>query len=149
MHANGKRAAPTAQGRDVSDDEHPRERLLRSGPESLSNAELLSVLFRTGRPGSSALDSAHDLLRQIGGLIIVGTGIAPGGRLRALALGCCARTVTSGGIFRVSAITASVDETAGDLSKSRPGSPSSKPPGCRLRAQHHVDSGAALGLTEG
>ena len=70
MIHNGKsRTAPAVQGRGLSDDERPRERLLRSGPESLSNAELLSVLFRTGRPGSSALDSAHDLLRQIGGLI--------------------------------------------------------------------------------
>jgi DNA repair protein RadC len=53
----------------VCDDEHPRHRLLHSGPESLSNAELLAILFRTGHPGSSALDSAQDLLRQIGGLI--------------------------------------------------------------------------------
>jgi DNA repair protein RadC len=74
MRYNGKPgAAPTAYGRSVSagvyDDEHPRHRLLHGGPETLSNAELLAVLFRTGHPGSSALDSAQDLLRQIGGLI--------------------------------------------------------------------------------
>jgi DNA repair protein RadC len=56
-------------GRGGYDDEHPRHRLLHGSPETLSNAELLAVLFRTGHPGSSALDSAQDLLRQIGGLI--------------------------------------------------------------------------------
>ncbi len=70
MNGNGKPgAAPAAYGQGLSDDEHPRQRLLHRGPESLSNAELLAVLFRTGRPGASALESARDLLRQIGGLI--------------------------------------------------------------------------------
>jgi DNA repair protein RadC len=77
MRDNGRPgAASAAYGRGVSgsdqgpsSDEHPRHRLLHNGPESLSNAELLAVLFRTGRPGSSALDSANDVLRQIGGLI--------------------------------------------------------------------------------
>ncbi len=70
MNGNSKPgAAPAAYGQGVSDDEHPRQRLLRNGLESLSNAELLAVLFRTGRPGASALESAHDVLRQIGGLI--------------------------------------------------------------------------------
>ena len=62
-------AAPAARGRSLPDDRHPRRRLLREGPESLTNAELLAVLFRTGRPGASALESAHDVLRQTGGLI--------------------------------------------------------------------------------
>jgi DNA repair protein RadC len=77
MRDNGKPGATAVAygrglsggGRGLSDDQHPRHRLLHNGPASLSNAELLAVLFRTGRPGTSALDSAHDALRQIGGLI--------------------------------------------------------------------------------
>src|SRR5665647_1206402 len=33
---------------DVPEEERPRERLIRSGPESLSNAELLGIILRTG-----------------------------------------------------------------------------------------------------
>ncbi len=41
----------------VSD--RPRERLLRLGPSSLGDAELVAVLLRTGRQGESALDLAR------------------------------------------------------------------------------------------
>jgi len=34
--------------RDIPEEERPRERLIRNGPESLSNAELLGVILRTG-----------------------------------------------------------------------------------------------------
>jgi len=33
---------------DIPEEERPRERLIRSGPESLSNAELLGIILRTG-----------------------------------------------------------------------------------------------------
>jgi len=33
---------------DIPEEERPRERLIRNGPESLSNAELLGVILRTG-----------------------------------------------------------------------------------------------------
>lgn len=33
---------------DIPEEERPRERLIRNGPESLSNAELLGVVLRTG-----------------------------------------------------------------------------------------------------
>ncbi len=49
-------------------DQRPRERLRNQGPESLSEAELLAVLLRTGRPGHSAVAEAHELLTQAGGL---------------------------------------------------------------------------------
>ena len=45
----------------------PRQRLLRLGAEALTDAELLSVLLRTGCPEALALGQAVDLLRQIGG----------------------------------------------------------------------------------
>ncbi|MCG8460738.1 MAG: DNA repair protein RadC [Holophagales bacterium] len=46
----------------------PRERLVTAGGHGLSDAELLAVLLRTGRPGQSALDMAEELLDEHGGL---------------------------------------------------------------------------------
>jgi DNA repair protein RadC len=48
--------------------ERPRERLFARGPHALSDAELLALLLRTGRPGASAVDLARELLREAGGL---------------------------------------------------------------------------------
>ncbi|MCG8380118.1 MAG: DNA repair protein RadC [Proteobacteria bacterium] len=42
--------------------EQPREKLLKKGPESLSDAEILSIFLRTGREGASAIDLARELL---------------------------------------------------------------------------------------
>ncbi len=53
---------------DLPSEERPRERLLRLGPAALSNEELVSLLLRTGIPGSSALDRARGLLSAHGGL---------------------------------------------------------------------------------
>jgi DNA repair protein RadC len=53
---------------DLPQEERPRERLLRLGPGSLSNEELLALLLRTGIPGQSALDRARSLLALRGGL---------------------------------------------------------------------------------
>lgn len=49
-------------------EERPREKLLLSGPESLSDAELLAIFLRTGLPGKSAVDLARELLSDFGGL---------------------------------------------------------------------------------
>ena len=49
-------------------DERPREKLLARGAESLSDAELLAILLRTGIPGRSALGLARDLLAAFGSL---------------------------------------------------------------------------------
>lgn len=48
--------------------ERPREKLLELGPQSLSEAELLAILIRTGIRGLSALDVARDLLKEFGSL---------------------------------------------------------------------------------
>ena len=48
--------------------ERPRERLLRDGPDALSDAQLLAILLRVGRLNSSAVDVAMDLLKQLDGL---------------------------------------------------------------------------------
>lgn len=49
-------------------DERPRERLLKQGPEALSDAELLAIFLRTGVAGRSAVDLARDLLTHFGGV---------------------------------------------------------------------------------
>lgn len=48
--------------------ERPRERLLAKGVGSLSDAELLAILLRTGSKGQSALDLARGLLAHYGDL---------------------------------------------------------------------------------
>jgi DNA repair protein RadC len=62
---------PTLPGRRIRDwpaDERPRERLARSGPGHLSDAELLAVLLGRGVRGLTALDLARDLLLHFGGV---------------------------------------------------------------------------------
>ncbi|THJ24725.1 MAG: JAB domain-containing protein [Nitrospira sp. CG24E] len=48
--------------------ERPRERLLTHGPPTLSNAQLLAILLRVGRQGSSAVQVAMDILDRFGGV---------------------------------------------------------------------------------
>ncbi len=55
--------------KDLEPAERPRERLLRDGPDALSDAELMAILFGTGRgSGEDALALAHRMLETIGGL---------------------------------------------------------------------------------
>lgn len=46
-----------------SEENRPREKLLRQGPDALSNAELLTIIINTGTAQRTALDIAQDLLR--------------------------------------------------------------------------------------
>ena len=48
--------------------ERPREKLLESGAESLSDAELIALVLGSGIAGSSAVDVTGRLLRQFGSL---------------------------------------------------------------------------------
>ena len=48
--------------------ERPREKLLSAGAESLSDAELLAILLRSGTTGKSAVDLARDTLAHFDGL---------------------------------------------------------------------------------
>src|SRR5438876_10785434 len=48
--------------------ERPRERLFANGCASLTDAELLAIVLRTGVRGASALELARNLLAQHGGL---------------------------------------------------------------------------------
>ena len=49
-------------------DLRPRERLIRLGPQALSDAELLAVFLRVGVTGKSAVDLGRDMIGHFGSL---------------------------------------------------------------------------------
>ena len=49
-------------------DQRPRERLLASGPESLSDSELIAILLRTGIAGKNAIELGREMLSHFGSL---------------------------------------------------------------------------------
>ena len=49
-------------------DERPREKLLDRGPHSLSSAELLAIILRSGSSGKSAVDLGRELISEYGTL---------------------------------------------------------------------------------
>jgi DNA repair protein RadC len=51
-----------------SEQERPRERLVREGPQALSNSELLALLLRVGVRGKSAVELGRDVLQHFGSL---------------------------------------------------------------------------------
>jgi DNA repair protein RadC len=61
--------------RELPAQERPRERLKRYGAASLSNAELLAIILRTGAASESVLNVSARLLARFGGL----TGLARAG----------------------------------------------------------------------
>lgn len=54
--------------REWPEDERPRERLLRHGPASMSDAQLMAIILRTGGSGRSAMDLAMELMETFGTL---------------------------------------------------------------------------------
>lgn len=60
----GKPAAGHVRIKDWPADERPRERLLRLGPQALSDAELLAILIRAGTRECTALDLARSILAE-------------------------------------------------------------------------------------
>lgn len=53
---------------DWPEDQRPRERLIRQGPQTLSDAELLAVFLRVGVTGKSAVDLGRDMIGHFGSL---------------------------------------------------------------------------------
>jgi len=49
---------------DIPEDERPRERLIRYGPESLSNAELLGIILRTGSKEENVVSLCSRILSE-------------------------------------------------------------------------------------
>jgi DNA repair protein RadC len=54
-------------------DDRPREKLLLRGPQSLSDAELVAILLRTGKKGKSVLEIARELINSEGNLAMLAT----------------------------------------------------------------------------
>lgn len=54
--------------REAPPDEQPREKMLDRGPDSLSNAELLAILLRTGSARETAVGLAGRILKESGSL---------------------------------------------------------------------------------
>ncbi|MCS7100635.1 MAG: DNA repair protein RadC [Burkholderiaceae bacterium] len=54
--------------KDWPESERPRERLLRQGPQALSEAELLAIFLRVGTAGQDALQLAREALQRFKGL---------------------------------------------------------------------------------
>lgn len=53
---------------DIPKNERPMERLIKFGADSLSNAELLAILLRTGTRGENIISISTRLLSQVDGL---------------------------------------------------------------------------------
>lgn len=51
--------------------EQPREKLMNFGPKSLTDAELLAILLRTGSTKMNVLDTSRHLLKKHGGLLFL------------------------------------------------------------------------------
>jgi DNA repair protein RadC len=54
--------------KDWPEDERPREKLLKYGSHSLSDAELLAIFLRVGTRGQSAIELARSLIQHFGSL---------------------------------------------------------------------------------
>ena len=54
--------------KELPEDQRPRERLIASGPDALTEAELLAIIIRDGTTKDSAVGVAQKLLNRFGGL---------------------------------------------------------------------------------
>ncbi|MDD3711100.1 MAG: DNA repair protein RadC [Patescibacteria group bacterium] len=52
--------------RDRAEDDKPREKMLKSGVESLSSAELLAIILNSGTKKEEVLNMAHRILKEYG-----------------------------------------------------------------------------------
>ncbi|MCM8775353.1 MAG: DNA repair protein RadC [Candidatus Omnitrophica bacterium] len=67
--------------------ERPRERLIKSGPEALTEAELLAILLRNGIRGKDAVAFSREMLSSFGGLRgLLSVGPSELGRVKGLGM---------------------------------------------------------------
>ncbi len=69
--------APSTPIKDWPEDDRPREKLMRHGAGTLSDAELLAIVLRTGGKGATAVDQARGIIEAFGDfrrLATVGVG---------------------------------------------------------------------------
>jgi DNA repair protein RadC len=57
--------------KDLPLDDRPREKLMLRGPQSLTDAELLAILLRTGTKGKSVISIAQSLIAENGNLAVI------------------------------------------------------------------------------
>lgn len=53
---------------ELPEESQPREKLMRSGRDALSDAELIAILLRTGVPGRNVIELSRDLIAKAGSL---------------------------------------------------------------------------------
>lgn len=108
--------------------EGPRDKLLQRGAASLSDAEVLAVMLRTGRRGHSALDMARELLLCFGSL----SGLLGAGQ--EILLGCPGM-----GAGKVAQLAAALELARRHaLEEARAGSALCSPRETRRFLQHHL-----------
>jgi len=59
--------------KELPPDDRPREKLLSRGAQSLSDAELVAILLRTGKKGKSVIEIARELINSEGNLAMLAT----------------------------------------------------------------------------
>lgn len=59
--------------KDLPIDDRPREKLLLRGSQSLSDAELIAILLRTGKKGKSVLEISREIISSEGNLAMLAT----------------------------------------------------------------------------
>ena len=62
--------------KELCEDDRPREKMMRSGAVSLSNAELLAILLRTGTGKMNVLEVAREILREADGRLTEVAGMS-------------------------------------------------------------------------
>ncbi len=67
-YLNAVKAMAVLKIKDLPFDDRPREKLLLRGVQSLSDAELLAILLRTGLKGKSVVQVAQEILQEEGSL---------------------------------------------------------------------------------
>jgi DNA repair protein RadC len=61
----------TYKVKDLPADDRPREKLILRGAQSLSDAELIAILLRTGTKGKSVISIAYDMINGFGNLAVL------------------------------------------------------------------------------
>lgn len=62
--------------KELCKDERPREKMLEKGAMSLSKAELLAIMIRTGTGKKNAIEIARDLLRTVDGSLVAASSLS-------------------------------------------------------------------------
>jgi len=57
--------------KDLPADDRPREKLILRGAQSLTDAELIAILLRTGTKGKSVINIAYELISNFGNLAVL------------------------------------------------------------------------------